>query len=77
MVQTVSEIHAILLMPQPIAYAADVAPRDFWHDERCFAAEPDGGFADNQQLSFYGGDGFGVLAERLNVHRRPPAASWK
>src|SRR5215475_4546978 len=62
------DIDAVVLMPKPVADAADVAPRKIRAQEFGLIAETDRGFADHLQLALDCGDGFGIGSESCLVH---------
>jgi len=57
-------------MAQPVTNAPDVAPGQTRTARFRFVAEPDCGLADNEQLALDSRDGFGIFAERLEIHAR-------
>jgi hypothetical protein len=61
-------INTVILVPEPVTYAADVAPLKARTQDFGLVAEPDRSFADYLEFAFHGGNGFRILAERLHIH---------
>src|SRR5437762_6701002 len=64
------QFDAFVLMAQPVTNAPDVLPGQTRTARFRFAAEPDCGLADNEQLALDSRDGLGIFAERLEIHAR-------
>ena len=57
-----------ILMPEPVADAADIAPGEAGAEDFGVIAETDRGFADHLQFALNGSDGFGIGSESCLVH---------
>src|SRR6185437_4042515 len=67
-VPDVFAVYAVVLMPEPIADSANIAP---WHacaENFGGVTQPNGSLANDEKLSFHGCLGFEILAVSLDVH---------
>ena len=61
------DIHPVVLMPEPIADAADIAPRQAGTQPLCIISKPYRCLADKQKLALDCGDRLWIFPEGLQI----------